>query len=96
MSSFLLKSGIAVGYFLAALIVKRKEDIPNLALSQAIIATVGLLITLALFKDAPPTPPSKTATTQKTTFRKSMGELLRNRNFWLILVAFGLSIDSTI
>ena len=55
------------------------------------IALVFLFLTLIYFPEQPPTPPSASATVERTPVNTSIKKLLKNRDFILCALAYGLS-----
>ena len=68
-----------------------KYEIREYMLINAFIALVFLFLTLIYFPEQPPTPPSASATVERTPVNTSIRKLLKNRDFILCALAYGLS-----
>ncbi|KAJ8947408.1 hypothetical protein NQ318_009614 [Aromia moschata] len=99
--------GIALGFLLPPMIVKSSSTVEEnsaqfyiLFTSMAVLTTVLLILILIckwvyIFKNAPPTPPSYAAAQQESTvevhFITSLKNLVRNRPYMLLLIAYGIN-----
>eukprot|EP01114_Cavostelium_apophysatum_P015978 TRINITY_DN4470_c0_g1_i2.p1 TRINITY_DN4470_c0_g1~~TRINITY_DN4470_c0_g1_i2.p1 ORF type:complete len:481 (+),score=61.94 TRINITY_DN4470_c0_g1_i2:51-1493(+) len=87
--------GVGLGFLLPPLIVTEPSDIPVMLVAEAGLATAILLICSALLKDKPEFPPSLSATTtREENYGKSMKLLFTDKNFWVLLLEFGLGLGA--
>ncbi|EWS72426.1 MFS transporter (macronuclear) [Tetrahymena thermophila SB210] len=87
--------GVGIGFLFSSFIVNpsytddTKQEIYNLMLFQAITITACCIPSLFFFKEKPPTPPSLSASFQKTEFWISLSTLFRNKHFLFTCIYFG-------
>ena len=67
-----------------------KNRIFNYLLVQSIYLTVLLIPSIFLLKSQPPTPPCFSAKVGALSPKESLPKLLKNRNYVILLVSFGL------
>lgn len=93
--------GVAAGFVIPPMIVTGGsiDDVTTqlyiLFIGVAILTSVILVLILFFFKNAPPTPPSYAAQQQneeKMEFVKSLTNLIKNRSFVLLLIAYGINV----
>ena len=60
-------------------------------LIDVFVAFIFLLMTLIYFPEQPPTPPSASASVERTKVMRGVKELINNKNFVLCAFAYGLS-----
>ncbi|KAG5869600.1 hypothetical protein JTB14_031641 [Gonioctena quinquepunctata] len=94
--------GIAIGFLLPPIIVKADSNIEDtskqlylLHISSAVATTVIMVLIFTFFKNAPPTPPSHAAAQQNASgnsivFMESLKNLVQNRSYVLLLIAYGI------
>jgi len=68
-----------------------KNDIRKYMLMDAMLAFIFLFLTVVYFPKQPPTPPSASATVQRTEIWTGLKELRTNKNVWLCAMAYGIS-----
>ncbi|XP_020841914.1 choline/ethanolamine transporter FLVCR2 isoform X2 [Phascolarctos cinereus] len=96
--------GIALGFLIPPLLVPNIEDREELAHHISImfymtgaVASFLFILVIFIFREKPKYPPSHaqylsyTMEAQKTTYFKSIVRLLKNKNFMLLLVSYGLN-----
>ncbi|KAM4662164.1 choline/ethanolamine transporter FLVCR2 isoform 2-T6 [Discoglossus pictus] len=96
--------GVAVGFLLPPVLVPNIEDKTQLSkhisimfYGTAAMASLLFIIVVFAFQDAPPLPPSMAQATQRSappdqySYKKSIVRLLKNRNFILLMVSYGLN-----
>ena len=66
----------------------------NLMLYSAVIGTVAISPIFFLFRDKPPTPPSKSAEAQKHAYWPSLKALLKNWNYIILITSMGLTFGA--
>lgn len=59
-------------------------------LVEFIMAIICFVPNIFLQQNKPPTPPSHSATAKRDNFKKAMASLLKNKNYILLLLSFGL------
>eukprot|EP00026_Physarum_polycephalum_P004765 Phypoly_transcript_04789.p1 GENE.Phypoly_transcript_04789~~Phypoly_transcript_04789.p1 ORF type:complete len:388 (+),score=46.60 Phypoly_transcript_04789:455-1618(+) len=85
--------GVAVGFYMPAAIATEPSKIHLLLIIQAAMASGILLLTLIGFRTSvPPTPPSRTAATEKTKFFNGLRDAARDKSFWVLLIGFGMAV----
>ncbi|XP_074031349.1 choline/ethanolamine transporter flvcr2b-like [Leptinotarsa decemlineata] len=94
--------GIAIGFLVPPIIVRADSTIEEtstqfyvLHISSAVVATIILVLILLFFENAPPTPPSHAAAQQIASgdtvdFSVSLKNLIQNRSYVLLLIAYGI------
>nr|XP_023015485.1 uncharacterized MFS-type transporter C09D4.1-like [Leptinotarsa decemlineata]XP_023015486.1 uncharacterized MFS-type transporter C09D4.1-like [Leptinotarsa decemlineata] len=94
--------GIAIGFLVPPIIVRADSTIEKtstqfyvLHISSAVVATIILVLILLFFENAPPTPPSHAAAQQIASgdtvdFSVSLKNLIQNRSYVLLLIAYGI------
>jgi len=70
-------------------------------LGQAVLSLVILVLTLAAFPSAPPTPPSRSRQMAETTmqvesFGSTLAKFLKNKHYMFFLVAAGINVASSL
>ena len=91
--SLSIPMGVAVGYVLPALIVQEssgKSDVGSLMLLEAFIVGVVTVLVFLLFKNTPSVAPSYAAQAKKESFKEGLRIALKNKNFLLAVLGFGL------
>ncbi|XP_073205332.1 choline/ethanolamine transporter FLVCR2 isoform X5 [Lepidochelys kempii] len=96
--------GIAVGFVLPPVLVPNLEDTQQLAYHISImffitaaVATVLFILVIIVFREKPPFPPSRAQALiqlkppEEYSYVQSIVRLLRNTNFVLLIVAYGLN-----
>ncbi|EMP30693.1 Feline leukemia virus subgroup C receptor-related protein 2 [Chelonia mydas] len=96
--------GIAVGFVLPPVLVPNLEDTEQLAYHISImffiiaaVATVLFILVIIVFRERPPFPPSRAQALiqlkppEEYSYVQSILRLLRNTNFVLLIVAYGLN-----
>ncbi|KFP22398.1 hypothetical protein Z169_15331, partial [Egretta garzetta] len=96
--------GIAVGFLVPPVLVPNVEDVEKLAYHISImffmtagVATALFILVIIVFKEKPPHPPSRAQAliqsrpTEEYSYRQSILRLLRNANFLLLMVTYGLN-----
>ncbi|KAJ8101232.1 major facilitator superfamily domain-containing protein [Lipomyces tetrasporus] len=83
--------GGAIGQLVSPLLVTEPNELPDMILYVAIIATVACLPSLFVFA-RPPLPPCPSAATPKLPFRKSPKLLLYNRRFVIVFIVFSVLV----
>lgn len=86
--------GIAIGYLMGPSMVEYPSDVPSLLNATAIFTLVASLISLLGVREAPPTAPSVTATSERQSFREGLSTLATNKSFWVLAGIIGLSIGA--
>ncbi|KFV60194.1 hypothetical protein N328_12274, partial [Gavia stellata] len=95
--------GIAVGFLVPPVLVPNVEDVETLAYHISIMffmtagmATALFILVVIVFKEKPPHPPSRAQAliqsrpTEEYSYVRSILRLLRNANFLLLMVTYGL------
>ncbi|XP_052807044.1 solute carrier family 49 member 4 homolog [Mya arenaria] len=67
------------------------SEIRHLMYLHTAIAALFLLLVIVYFPDKPPTPPSKTASMERTEWLKGLRMLTKNSAFWLVVLAGAVS-----
>ncbi|KFR00477.1 hypothetical protein N306_00191, partial [Opisthocomus hoazin] len=96
--------GIAVGFLVPPVLVPNVEDVEKLAYHISImffmtagVATALFILVVIVFKEKPPHPPSRAQAlvqsrpTEEYSYVQSILRLLRNANFMLLMVTYGLN-----
>ncbi|KAJ1104658.1 hypothetical protein NDU88_002068 [Pleurodeles waltl] len=96
--------GIAVGFLLPPLLVPNSDDMDELAYhirimfyGTAAVASVLFILVVLVFREKPPLPPSRAQLVVRArppadySYKQSILALLRNRNFILLIVSYGLN-----
>ena len=83
--------GGAIGQLVGPLLAMGEKGIPNMVLYTSIISTVATL-PAPFIPEAPPTPPSAIAASEKLDIRAALSELPQNISFWLILAPFSVYV----
>ncbi|EAR83954.2 MFS transporter (macronuclear) [Tetrahymena thermophila SB210] len=87
--------GVGIGFLFPSFVVSAsysdntRSEIYNLMLIQAIIITACCIPTVIFFREKPPTPPSHSASVEKSKFSESMCTLIRDKNFIFLYIYFG-------
>ena len=81
--------GIALA-FITIPYLTRHYSIHTMLYVQAETAICVALLATIYFPDKPPTPPSRTADTERTKFFSSLKGLVRNKSFLVLVVSGGL------
>jgi len=68
-----------------------ESDIRLLVYLYAGVAIVITALILAYFPSEPPTPPSNSATQERLSFTSGFKDLLKNKNGWLVMLAYAIS-----
>lgn len=84
--------GIALGSVFAPLIVTRPDHMRWLLLTMSVPAVLALIMSLLLFKERPPTPPSGGAEYVTDSFRVGLKKLIRNPAYLILAFSFGVGI----
>eukprot|EP00047_Mylnosiga_fluctuans_P024448 m.161192 g.161192 ORF g.161192 m.161192 type:complete len:487 (-) comp9862_c0_seq7:260-1720(-) len=85
--------GIALGSFFPPLIVDGPDDLRALYLYFALPATAGLLLSVLVLQNKPPTPPSASAeSTDHDGFVDGLRSVAHNRAYLILMVAFGIGV----
>jgi len=89
-----LNIGNALGAFLPQFFIEMTADsstiltqLKNMMIFMAIVGTIVLVLTVFLFKERPETPPSKSASAVKYSFKESLKALFRDKNSMLFLLS---------
>uniref|UniRef100_A0A8C0FCY4 FLVCR heme transporter 2 n=1 Tax=Bubo bubo TaxID=30461 RepID=A0A8C0FCY4_BUBBB len=96
--------GIAVGFLVPPVLVPNVDDVEKLAYHISImffmtagVATALFILVVIVFKEKPPHPPSRAQAliqsrpTEEYSYMQSILRLLRNANFLLLMVTYGLN-----
>uniref|UniRef100_A0A8C9FUI7 Feline leukemia virus subgroup C cellular receptor family member 2 n=1 Tax=Pavo cristatus TaxID=9049 RepID=A0A8C9FUI7_PAVCR len=96
--------GIALGFLIPPVLVPNVEDVEKLAYHISImffmtagVATALFILVVIVFKEKPPYPPSRAQAlvqsrpTEEYSYMQSILRLLRNANFVLLMVTYGLN-----
>ncbi|XP_064316493.1 heme transporter FLVCR2 isoform X4 [Phalacrocorax carbo] len=96
--------GIAVGFLVPPVLVPNVEDVEKLAYHISImffmtagVATALFILVIIVFKEKPPHPPSRAQAliqsrpTEEYSYVQSILSLLRNVNFLLLMITYGLN-----
>ncbi|KFQ23253.1 hypothetical protein N331_02799, partial [Merops nubicus] len=96
--------GIALGFLVPPVLVPNVEDVEKLAYHISIMffmtagtATALFILVVIVFKEKPPYPPSRAQAmiqsrpTEEYSYVQSILRLLRNTNFLLLMVTYGLN-----
>ncbi|NXX48253.1 FLVC2 protein, partial [Tricholaema leucomelas] len=96
--------GIAVGFLVPPVLVPNVQDVEKLAYHISImffmtagVATALFILVIIVFKEKPLHPPSRAQAliqsrpTEEYSYRRSILHLLRNTNFLLLMVTYGLN-----
>ncbi|XP_030070327.1 choline/ethanolamine transporter FLVCR2 [Microcaecilia unicolor] len=96
--------GIAVGFLLPPVLVPNVEDLQLLAhhisimfYGTASVATALFILVIIVFRKKPPMPPSHAQAViqarppAENSYKQSIIRLLHNRNFMLLVIAYGLN-----
>ncbi|CAH2328951.1 feline leukemia virus subgroup C receptor-related 2 isoform X1 [Pelobates cultripes] len=96
--------GVALGFLLPPVLIPNIEDkallshhISVMFFGTAAIASVLFILVIFVFQDSPPKPPSLAQAMLQNTpesdysYKQSILRLLRNRNFILLVVSYGLN-----
>uniref|UniRef100_A0A8C2U9E7 FLVCR choline and putative heme transporter 2 n=1 Tax=Coturnix japonica TaxID=93934 RepID=A0A8C2U9E7_COTJA len=96
--------GIAFGFLIPPVLVPNVEDVEKLAYHISImfymtagVATALFILVVIVFKEKPPYPPSRAQAliqsrpTEEYSYVQSILRLLRNANFVLLMVTYGLN-----
>ncbi|XP_063228224.1 heme transporter FLVCR2-like [Bacillus rossius redtenbacheri] len=98
--------GAALGFLLPPVVVRSHEDpaaigrdLRRMLVATAAVSTLVLVLIILLFKERPELPPSPMQARERSApvpvtlrdFFSGVGRLLANRNYRLVLAAFGLS-----
>ncbi|EAR83953.1 MFS transporter (macronuclear) [Tetrahymena thermophila SB210] len=87
--------GVGIGFLFPSFIVSptysdsTTNEIYDLMLIQAILITACCIPTVIFFREKPPTPPSHSASVEKSKFSESMSILIRDKNFIFLYIYFG-------
>ncbi|WAR05566.1 DIRC2-like protein [Mya arenaria] len=90
--SFANYFGVAMSFIFVC--VNRDDlisEIRHLMYLHTAIAALFLLLVIVYFPDKPPTPPSKTASMERTEWLKGLRMLTKNSAFWLVVLAGAVS-----
>ncbi|OXB66847.1 hypothetical protein ASZ78_003549 [Callipepla squamata] len=96
--------GIALGFLIPPVLVPNVEDVEKLAYHISImffmtagVATALFILVVIVFKEKPPYPPSRAQAlvqsrpTEEYSYVQSILRLLRNANFVLLMITYGLN-----
>ncbi|XP_069494147.1 choline/ethanolamine transporter FLVCR2 isoform X2 [Ambystoma mexicanum] len=96
--------GIAVGFLLPPLLVPNSDDLEELAYNirtmffgTAAVATALFVLVVIVFREKPLLPPSRAQAVVRArppadySYKQSILKLLRNRNFILLVISYGLN-----
>ncbi|KAL4430217.1 hypothetical protein ABPG74_014776 [Tetrahymena malaccensis] len=87
--------GVGLGFLIPSFVVSATysdnttNEIYDLMLIQAIMITACCAPTVIFFREKPPTPPSHSASVEKSKFSESMTILIKDKNFILLYIYFG-------
>ncbi|KAJ7399507.1 Feline leukemia virus subgroup C receptor-related protein 2 [Pitangus sulphuratus] len=97
--------GIAVGFLVPPVLIPNVEDVEKLAYHISImffmtagVASALFILVILVFKEKPPNPPSRAQAsiqsrpTAEYSYVQSILRLLRNANFLLLMVTYGLNV----
>ncbi|XP_050309851.1 uncharacterized MFS-type transporter C09D4.1 isoform X2 [Anthonomus grandis grandis] len=93
--------GIALGFVIPPMIVtggdpdEITKQLYILFIGVAVLTSIILVLVLIFFKNGPPTPPSYSAQQEEkdeVSFMQSLKNLIKNRSFMLLLVAYGINV----
>jgi len=89
--------GVGIGFVLAQLFVQNgaegdegRKEVYNLMLFSAGLGSLLILPLYFLFKNKPKVPPSKTADTEKYSYKQSLKSLFGNTNYLIFILSLGL------
>ncbi|KAK9732397.1 Major Facilitator Superfamily [Popillia japonica] len=100
----LAKLGCAIGFLIPPMIVRTgtqseiKSQLNILFIGTGIITTIITILIVIFFKDSPPTAPSRAEASKldeatiNTTFLKSLKILMKNRNYVLLVLSYGINV----
>ncbi|XP_064455471.1 heme transporter FLVCR2-like isoform X2 [Ornithodoros turicata] len=97
--------GIALGFLVPPQVVQNSEDkdvigtgLNQLVYGVAIFTSILLVAILLGFRDRPPTPPSQAQVSRlesdSVSYRRSLGDLLRNWNYMLLVITYGINVGT--
>ncbi|NXE33197.1 FLVC2 protein, partial [Ptilorrhoa leucosticta] len=97
--------GIAAGFLVPPVLIPNVEDVEKLAYHISImffmtagVASALFILVIIVFKEKPPNPPSRAQAsiqsrlTAEYSYMQSILRLLRNANFLLLMVTYGLNV----
>ena len=94
-SSVAMTLGAAVGMVIPTLFVGSngtKEQVAVLMVFEAVMTSVVCIACFVFMRNKPPTPPSATATTKREEFWPAFKDLMRNRNYLVVLTVASLGL----
>eukprot|EP00111_Clytia_hemisphaerica_P018777 TCONS_00055529-protein len=90
--------GVAVGFIQPSLMIPASNDLTIVAIgmenffkSRLIVALIIFLVTLILYREYPPSPPSIIPDRKNLTFLQSLKMLYKDVNFQMVAQAFGIN-----
>ncbi|XP_040188793.1 feline leukemia virus subgroup C receptor-related protein 2 isoform X1 [Rana temporaria] len=96
--------GVAVGFLLPPVLISNIDDLDRLSYQISImfygtaaVASLLFILVIFVFQEAPPTPPTLaqaallSVPAGQYSYKQSILRLLRNRNFILLVVSYGLN-----
>ena len=88
--------GVAVGFLVVPALVKHFNSLGMEGVRYMLFVEFWWTVAIALpifiyFPAAPPTPPSRTSSTQRTDYWESLRTASKNSSFWILCVCGGVS-----
>jgi FLVCR family MFS transporter 7 len=87
--------GVALGTVISSQIVKSTSDIRLMLWVYAAPCVVAFLLIIFFLQDRPPTPPCISAGQKSADFMSGLKLVLKNKQFLLLLLAFGVGVGAT-
>eukprot|EP01095_Lingulamoeba_sp_RSL-Kostka_P005943 TRINITY_DN1811_c0_g1_i2.p1 TRINITY_DN1811_c0_g1~~TRINITY_DN1811_c0_g1_i2.p1 ORF type:complete len:367 (+),score=99.90 TRINITY_DN1811_c0_g1_i2:310-1410(+) len=85
--------GVAVGFVMPPLLVGDNDRVELLLLVQGIIVAIMCVVVIIFVREKPPTPPSfSQIDSEETSLLKSLFVLMKDRNFWIVFITFGIGL----
>ena len=85
--------GIGFGFLLNSFLTEQFGIRTMLEVQTEMAVFIALLATI-YFPSEPPTPPSFTASEERSRFLDSLKQLLQNRNYWLLIFSGGIMMGA--